>query len=121
MNSILGIQILGVLFVLFMAYLTFLHQKRKNICKKETIMWIFVWIVALILFIIPNILDFFVKGVLQLERRIDFFIIIGIMFFMGLSYYDHIMTNKTQKKVEYLVRKIAIERKNFVSKINKKK
>lgn len=108
---ILGIQILGVLFALFMIYLTFLHQKRKEFSLQEYLFWMFIWIVFLFLVIFPTSLDFFVKGVLNLRRRMDFFIIAGFIFVIGVVFHIYITVRKTKNKVEKMVRKIAVEKK----------
>ena len=74
--EILGIQILGILFALFMMYFTFLNYKRKELISKEYTFWIIMWALFLVVTIIPEILDP-VVGALQLPRTMDFFIIIG--------------------------------------------
>jgi len=107
---ILGIQIAGILFALFMFYLTFLHQKRKEFTSKEYLFWIGSWSVFLILVLFPTSLDFFIKGVLSLSRRLDFFIILGFMFLIGFMFHTYIIIRKTQNKIEKIVRKIAINK-----------
>ena len=70
--NILGIQILGILFALVMLYITFLHQKRKQLTNKEYFFWFGSWVIVLLLMIVPTSLDWLIKGVLNLDRRIDF-------------------------------------------------
>lgn len=111
MMEILGIQMLGILFALFMLYITFLYKRRNEFTVKESIFWFSAWIVLLILMIVPTSLDFFVQGVLNLGRRIDFFIIVGFIFLIGLTFYNYMHIKKMGNKVENLVRKIAIEKK----------
>ncbi len=107
---ILGIQIIGILFGLFMLYYTFIHFKRNEISRPEVILWTFAWLFFIFLTIFPNSLDF-VASSLNLSRTMDFLIIMGFLFLIGLTYYDYFVTKKNQKKVELLVRKIAIEKK----------
>ena len=109
--NILGIQILGVLFALFMFYLTFLHQRRKEFTAKEYIFWAGVWIVFLLLVLFPTSLDFLIKDVLSVSRRMDFFIIVGFMFLVGIIFHTYTVVRRTQNKIERVVRKIAIENK----------
>lgn len=108
--SILGIQILGILFALFMFYLTFLHQRRKEFTVKEYLFWAGAWAVFLLLVLFPTSLDFLIKDVLDLGRRLDFFIIIGFMFLIGIVFHTYTIVRKTQNKIERVVRKIAIDR-----------
>lgn len=107
---IMGIQIVGILFGLFMLYLTFLHQKRKEFSAKEYLFWILSWIIFIIIAIFPNILAPFVKG-LRLGRIMDLLTIFGFLFVIGVSFYNYIKLKNVNKKVEMVVRKIAINKK----------
>jgi hypothetical protein len=106
--ALLGIQILGVLFALFMLYLTFMHQKRKDFSSKEYALWAVVWIGAIIATLFPAILEPLTKT-LRLTRNMDLIIIFGFIFLIGVSFITYTSLRKTQRKVESLVRKIAIE------------
>ncbi|MBW2981206.1 DUF2304 domain-containing protein [Candidatus Woesearchaeota archaeon] len=107
---VLGIQILGTLFGVFMAYYTFLHYKRKELTVKEYSFWLVLWILFIIVAIFPQILDPIVKS-LNLVRTMDFFIILGFMFLIGALFYTYTIVRINQNKLEEIVRKIAIERK----------
>lgn len=109
--KIMGIQLLGVLFGLFMIYLTFLNRKRKDYTSKESLVWIILWTGFIYVALFPNSLDFLVKRTLGLQRPLDFFIIIGFMFMVFISFYTYSIVRKNQKKLEELVRKIAFEKK----------
>jgi len=107
--SILGIQIVGLLFALFMFYLTFLHQRRREFTTKEYLFWALSWTVFILLVLFPTSLDFFIKGVLNVDKRLDFFLIVGIMFLIGMVFHIYIIVRKTQNKVQKVVRKIAFD------------
>ena len=107
---ILGIQILGILFALFMFYITFLHQRRNEFTVKESIFWFGAWLCFILLVIFPTSLDFLIKNVLDFSRRMDFFIVIGFMFLLGIIFHTYSTVRKTQRKVDKLVRKVAIEK-----------
>lgn len=109
---ILGIQILGVLFALFMFYITFLHQRRNEFTVKESIFWFGTWTIFLLLVVFPTSLDFFIKGVLSFSRRMDFFIVIGFLFLIGIMFHIYTIVRKNQNRVDTMVRKIAIEKRN---------
>ena len=108
---ILGIQLLGMLFGFFMLYITFLHKKRRDFTSKEWIVWFVIWISFIYVALFPNSLDFLVKRTLGLQRPLDFFIIIGIMFMVFISFYTYTIVRKNQRKLEEMVRKIAFEKK----------
>ena len=112
---VLGIQILGSIFALFMLYVTFLHQKRKEYTVKEYLFWTFFWVAFGLISIFPQWLDP-ITSVLKLTRTLDLFIILGFMFLIGTMVYVYDVVRKTQRKVDEVVRKMAIEEANKKSK-----
>jgi len=115
---LLGIQIVGGLFALFMLYLAFLHRKRNDFSSKEYILWVILWLVAIGVTIFPNVLHPF-TSVLRLQRNMDLIIIAGFIFLIGITFNNYIMLTKTENKVEKLVRNVALEQ--GARKGNKKK
>lgn len=103
-----GIQIIGILFGLFMMYLTFLYQKRKELTAPEATVWYGLWLVFLILSLLPASLDFLVKGVLNMTRPLDFLIILGFMFLIGATFYNYRSVRKNERRIEEIVRQTAI-------------
>jgi len=116
---VLGIQILGGAFALFMLYLTFLHQKRKEYTVREYAFWTVFWIAFGAVSLFPNWLDP-ITTVLKLTRTLDLFIILGFMFVIGVVVYVYDISRRTQRKVDDVVRKIALE-KAYTDKREKKK
>jgi len=108
-SDILGIQILGFLFGFFMSYYTFLHYKRKEITVKEYSFWIMLWVVFIILTLFPDMLKPILKQI-GFARALDFFIVAGFMFLIGSMFYIYLLVRGIQKKIEDIVRKIALER-----------
>ncbi|MBU0980343.1 MAG: DUF2304 domain-containing protein [Nanoarchaeota archaeon] len=107
---IAGIQIAGVLFAIFMLYLTFLHQKRKEFTVKEYLFWVGLWLVFVLLALFPTALDPFVKGVLNVKRPIDLFMILGFMLIMGMIFHIYTIMRRVQKRSEEIVRKMAMRK-----------
>src|SRR3989344_6191105 len=110
MAELLGIQIIGILFGFFMMYYTFLHYKRKEFTVKEYGFWLILWAVFLIVTLFPGLLDPILKS-LSIARTLDFFIIIGFLFLVGMIFYTYTIVRKNQKKLEEVVRNIAVKRK----------
>lgn len=108
--GILGIQILGTLFGVFMIYYVFLHHKRKELTIKEYLFWIILWILFIILTLFPGLLKPLVKSI-GFARTMDFFIVAGFMFLVGSLFYIYLLVRSNQKKLEEIVRKIALEKK----------
>ena len=108
--GILWIQILGILFGLFMIYYVFLHRKRKELTIKEYSFWIFLWILFIILTLFPWLLNPIVQSI-GFARTMDFFIVAGFMFLIGSLFYIYLLVRGNQKKIEEIVRKVAFEKK----------
>ena len=105
----LGIQILGLLFGLFMIYYSFINLKKNELKRREFVMWMIVWVLFIVVTLIPAVLDPIV-GSLNLIRRMDFYIILGFMFLIGLEFYSYSIAKKNQKKIENIIREIAIKK-----------
>jgi len=110
MANILGIQILGILFGFFMIYYTFLQYKRKEFTIKEYTFWFIFWGIFVIITLFPQILDP-VLATLNISRTLDLFIIAGFLFMIFVIFYTYTIVRKNQKKLEEIVRNIAIKRK----------
>lgn len=107
---VLGVQIVGMLFGAFMAYYSFLHFKRKEFNTGILVFWLFVWLGVVIVSIIPKVLDP-IAQTLNFVRVMDFLMVVGFMFLVGVAFYTFSITKKTEKKVEDLVRELAIGKK----------
>ena len=105
---ILGIQILGIVFSLIMIYLTFLYYKRKHYSRASLLLWTAVWLGTLILVLFPQTI-YGIMETLRIERTVDFFVICGFLFFSVVIFYLYNSVKQMQRKMEKLVRKIAIE------------
>ncbi|MBS3103271.1 DUF2304 domain-containing protein [Candidatus Woesearchaeota archaeon] len=110
MAKILGIQIIGILFGFFMMYYTFLHYKRKEFTMREYGFWLILWALFIVITLFPDILDPILKS-LSIARALDFFIIIGFLFLIGMIFYTYTNVRANQKKLEEVVRKIALKKK----------
>lgn len=110
MANILGIQVLGLLFGFFMIYYIFLHYKRKEFTIKEYSFWFVFWAAFIIIILFPRILNpVLIK--LNISRTLDFFIITGFLFMIFLVVYTYIIVRKNQKKLEDVVRNMALKKK----------
>ena len=107
---LLGIQIIGLLFGLFMLYLTFLHQKRDEFTVKEGGFWAMIWIVFITLTLFPQIFDPFIKR-MRFARMLDFLVVAGFMFLTGIMFYIYSIVRINQNRIEEVVRNVAIAKK----------
>jgi len=106
---VLGIQVFGALFGLALLYLTFLHYKRKEFTLTEWGFWTLLASLFTIIAIFPTLLDPIVEN-LSLARTMDLFIILGFMFLVAAVFYTYTIVRSNQKKVEEVVRKIALKK-----------
>ncbi len=105
---ILGLQITGILFSLAMIYFALLHYKKDNLNSLEIASWITIWVLVILIVIFPEIVRAYAASI-AVSRVLDLliggaFIVIFIM--VGSAY---IRVNKLEKKLEDLVRKLAIK------------
>jgi hypothetical protein len=106
---ILGIQILGALFGMLMLYVSYMNFKRRDFALVEGLVWMCAWIGFIIVSFFPDIISPLVKT-LSLARAMDFFIILGFMFLVASIFYCYTLLRKMQKKMEQIVRKIAMKK-----------
>ena len=106
---VLAIQIAGILFGLFMIYYSFLNFKKKEFTAKEFTFWLVFWILFVVFTLVPYILDPIAKS-LNFARTFDLLVISGFIFLMLAIFYTYTVTRKTQKKVETIVRTLAMEK-----------
>ena len=108
--TIVGVQIFGILFGLFMIYLVYLRIKRGEFTTKESAFWIFCWVVFLFVAIWPTSLDLLSWEVLRLSRTMDLIIVLGFIFLSGIVFYMYTLLRQNQKQLDSIVRNIAIEK-----------
>ena len=106
---VLGIQLIGIMFTIFMVYLTFLNYKQNKFSNGEWLMWLFAWVAFLVITMFPSILNP-VLETLNLYRAMDFYISIGFLFFIILMFNTHTSLRSVQRKLETITRELAIER-----------
>ena len=108
-KMVLGIQIAGFLFGLFMIYYSFLNYKRKEFTAKEFGFWISIWVFFILITLIPSIVDPIVKT-FGFLRTLDLLVISGFLFLIVAIFYTYTITRKNQKQLETIVRTMAMKR-----------
>ena len=106
---VLGIQVAGFLFGLFMIYYSFLNYKKKQFTVKEFAFWALLWVLFILVALFPSLLDPVVKY-FGFFRVLDVLIVSGFLFLILAVFYIYTLTRKTQKQVETVVRQIAINK-----------
>ena len=114
----LGIQYIGVLFGLLLLYQSFFHFKRKEFTLNEAGVWGLLAIVFMVFSLYPSILDPVVET-LNIGRTLDLLIVLGFMFMIAALFHVYSIARRSDRRIEQLVRRIAIE--NVTMPKNKKK
>lgn len=107
---IAGLQITGILFSLFMIYFALLHYKKGQLNGMEISSWIAIWVGVILIVIFPEVIRVYAAS-FAISRVLD--LLIGgafvVLFVMVSSAY--IRVNKLEKRIEDLVRKLALKEK----------
>jgi hypothetical protein len=103
------LQTLGVAYLALMLYLSFLYYKRNNYSLRSFIFWACVWAVGIVLLVIPQTTSVLTQR-LRVPRVIDFYLILGLMFFSIICFLSYAAVRRNEAKIEELVRSVAIER-----------
>lgn len=105
---ILGLQIIAVIFALFMIYFALVNYKRKEINKTEILIWSVIWVVVIIIVIFPNVLRSFSEKIF-ITRLFDMLVVGGFVLVIGMVSVMYIKVRRMEKKIEDLVRKEALK------------
>lgn len=103
-----GFEILSVLFLMFMFYLTFIAYKRNHLSKLSSFFWYAVWILGFVGIAFNKYVNVFLEG-LDIMRVFDLYTIMGFMFFLFIIFYLFKVVKNNEKRVEELTRIIALK------------
>lgn len=105
---IVGIQILGVLFGLLLAYFCFLHYKRQEFSLVQFLFWESLWLGFIFIILFPKITDILLQR-LSIDRAMDLFTILGFMFLIFLTFYNYTVINRIKRSLERKIREEALK------------
>lgn len=106
--NILGVQIIAILFAIFMLYVAFLHWKRKDIGGAEIFLWTAIWLGFILVALFPDFLLNITKK-LFFARVLDLLIVIAFMILAFLGFQNYVANRRMERKIEELVRKEALK------------
>lgn len=104
--SIIGIQLLVLVFSFLMIYNVFLYWKKKEIGTKGAFVWFVIWGGLLFITFFPKSMDPIVDEFLFV-RLFDLATFVALAIIAYVMFQNHVRTNRLQKQVEILVRRIA--------------
>jgi hypothetical protein len=103
------LQLIGIAYLLVMVYLSFLYYKRNNYSLQSFIFWLIVWAFGGLLLMVPQSTSLLTQR-LSVARVIDFYLIIGLMFFSVITFFNYAAVKRTETKMEEFVRRAAIQK-----------
>ena len=106
---VLGIQIAGFLFGLFMIYYSFMIYKRKEFTAIEFGLLLVFWLLFIMVALFPYFLDPLVKS-LNFARTFDLLVISGFIILIAVVFYIYKSTRRNEKRLEKLVRDLAMKK-----------
>lgn len=108
---IIGLQVISILFALCMIYFALHSYKRGELGAMEITSWLVVWAFAIVVVIFPELLRRFALTFL-VTRVFDLMVIGGFILVIGLVGSAYIRTKRLEKKLEELVRKLSLKKRN---------
>src|SRR3989344_3361983 len=102
------IQILGIGYLLVMLYLSFLYYKKNHYTLRSFLFWVAVWAISVLLLAFPRTSSLLTQT-LNVPRVIDFYLILGLMFFSIICFLSFMAVKRNEARVEELVRRLALK------------
>lgn len=104
----IGIQIVAIIFALWMTYFTFLHFRRKEFSKPELVVWQILWIGLIIVVLTPKSVKFILDA-FKISRTFDLVVITGIVVLFGVTFRNYVLLRRMEKKIEDVVRRESLK------------
>ncbi|MFA6553689.1 MAG: DUF2304 domain-containing protein [Patescibacteria group bacterium] len=98
----IGLQIVAILFALWMVYFSYLHFRRGEFNKLEFILWQLVWAGLVVVVIFPASVQFILKT-FSISRTFDLIVIIAIIILFGITFRNYVIVKRIEKKLTKLV------------------
>lgn len=103
-----SIQMIGILFAAFMLYFTFLHFKRNEFSRAESVVWLGLWLALIVLLLIPGFINDLI-GRLGIARAFDLFTVLGFIFLIGLTFHLYTTVRKLEKRMKDVIQTEALK------------
>lgn len=107
---ILGLQISGILFALFMIYFALLHFKKQHLNAIEIVSWIMIWVLAILVVLFPDIVRVYSMS-FAVSRVLDILIAGAFVVIFIMVSRAYVRVSELEKRLEDLVRKLALKEK----------
>lgn len=105
----IGIQILAIIFALWMIYFTNLHFRRKEFTRTEFLFWMVLWVGLMLVVLFPGTVGFVLKA-FSISRTFDLVVIVGIIVLFGVTFRNYVLLRRLEKRLEMFVRTEALDK-----------
>jgi len=106
-KMVYSFEIIGIIFVFIMIYLTYLERKRKLLSKFGFIFWVVIWVIGILLILFHRSANKILDP-LNIIRVMDLYMILAFMFLFVLVFYLFVKNRHSERKIEKLTRFLAL-------------
>lgn len=99
----IGIQLLAMLFVLWMTYFSYLHYRRREYTIWEYAFWQVIWLGLAYIVIRPHSVDALLR-VFNISRAFDFITVVAIVILFGITFRNYVILKRMEKRIETFIR-----------------
>ena len=104
----IAIQIIALLFVVWMTYFSFLHFRRREFTLTEYAFWQIIWL-GLAIIVIFQATTRIITRTLGFYRAFDFLTVGGIIILFGVTFRNYVLLRRNDRRLEELTRKLALK------------
>lgn len=105
----IGIQLLAILFVLWMTYFSYLHYRRREYSIWEYALWQMLWIGLAFVALRPHSVDFLLRS-LKIPRAFDLVTMTAIVILFGITFRSYVILKRMEKRIEKFTRTQALDK-----------
>jgi len=105
-------QILAAIFALSMMYVVSIHGKKKTLSPTEVGFWLSLWTLFIVIALFPNLL-MGISQALLFNRVFDLLVVAALMILTILVFASYFRSRESHKRVERLVRQLALDEKKM--------
>lgn len=103
-----AVQIIALLFVLWMTYFSFLHFRRKEFSFWEFSFWQVIWLGLAGVVLFPGPTAAIIEK-LHFTRAFDLLTAGGILILFGATFRNYVLLRRNDRRLEDLTRTIALK------------
>jgi len=104
----IGLQLVAIIFALWMLYFSYLHYRRHEFNHLEFILWEILWAGLIVVVILPHSVQFLLNA-FSITRTFDLVVIAGIVILFGITFRNYVIIKRIRKQLEDVVRQKALD------------